>query len=172
MNPNDRHIDQILGAQAAGALVNAWIDAFMTDDLLSRDAATRVACERLADGSPWLIAEPGQTWCLREDFTPTSDFSPGLVRVLDVRHAVDLRPHEGTAAVLLGDVEHDPGHPIGWMDLSDFDILYALHGWPQPRSTTPDAGPAGPTAEGGSTTEAPHRRRREFDCGLRDQGIE
>ncbi|MFF7244732.1 hypothetical protein ACFZBU_12640 [Embleya sp. NPDC008237] len=169
MNPDDKHIDQILGGRAAGALVNAWIDAFMTDDLLSRAAATRVACERLADRSPWLIAETGQTWRLRGDFTPTADFSPGLVRVLAVRHAVDLRPHEGTAAVLLGDAEHDPGHPIGWMDLCDFDILYALDGWPRPSSTTRDSDPA---VDAASATEPPPQRLQEFECGLRDQGIE
>ncbi|MET7299169.1 hypothetical protein [Embleya sp. NPDC005575] len=169
MSPDDKHIDQILGAQAAGALVNAWIDAFMTDDLLSRAAATRVACERLADGSPWLIAEAGQTWRLRADFAPTADFSPGLVRVLAVRHALDLRPHEGTAAVLLGDAEHDPDHPIGWMDLCDFDVLYALDAWPQPSPATPDSGP---TTEGGSATEPLPQRLQEFECGLRDQGIE
>jgi hypothetical protein len=169
VNPGDKYIDQILGAQAAGALVNAWIDAFMLDDLLSREAATRVACERLADRSPWLIAEAGQTWGLREDFTPTADFSPGLVRVLAVRHAVDLRPHEGTAAVLLGDAEHDPDHPIGWMDLCDFDILYALDAWPQPSPATADSAPA---AEAGSATEPLLRHLQEFECGLPDQGIE
>lgn len=172
MNPNDKPVDQVLGAQAAGALVNAWIDTFMTEDLLSREAATRAACERLADRSPWLIVEPGQTWCLREEFAPTSDFSPGRVHVLAVRHAGGIHPHEGTAAVRISDAEHDPDHAIGWMDLEDFDILYALDAWPRSSPPTRNSTTTTATAHEESPTEPLIERLQESECGPRDQAIE
>ncbi|WP_439679210.1 hypothetical protein [Embleya sp. MST-111070] len=132
MNPNDKRIDHLLGAFGAGALVNAWIDALITDDHLDPAAATRVACDRVADLSPWLIAAPGQTWRLREEFEPNADFSPHLVLVLGVRHAHGTHPRDGTSAILIADAEDDPRHAVGWMDVDDFAVCYSLEEWPAP----------------------------------------
>ncbi|MGC0415927.1 hypothetical protein [Embleya sp. AB8] len=132
MNSNDKRIDHVLGAFGAGALVNAWIDALITDDHLDPTAATRVACERVADLSPWLIAAPGQTWRLRAEFEPAADFSPDLVRILAVRHAQGTHPRDGTAAVRIADADAESGQALGWMDLDDFAVCYAIEEWPDP----------------------------------------
>ncbi|MGC0417278.1 hypothetical protein [Embleya sp. AB8] len=131
-NQNHKRIDHILGAVRAGELLNAWIDALMADDHLSRAAATRVACERLTAGSPWLIAAPGQTWRLRDEFEPAVGFAPRLARVVAFRRAQGAHPRDGTAAVLIADAEHAPEDPIGWIDIDDFATCYTIEAWPEP----------------------------------------
>ncbi|MFJ8746650.1 hypothetical protein ACIRL2_45845 [Embleya sp. NPDC127516] len=130
----DKRVDHVLGAHGAAALVNAWITALMLDDHLPRPVATRIACERVADLSPWLIAAPGQTWRLREEFEPTSDFTPELIRIVAARRPHGLDARAGQAGVLMADAEHDPRGTVGgWLDMDDFAIFYALEDWPHPR---------------------------------------
>ncbi|MCY0922871.1 hypothetical protein OS965_32810 [Streptomyces sp. H27-G5] len=60
-------LDQVLGAERAATLIRHAADELTRQDHLDPRTALHLACERLADGDPLLIANPGQTWLLRED---------------------------------------------------------------------------------------------------------
>ncbi|MEU4955355.1 hypothetical protein [Streptomyces lavendulae] len=60
-------LDQVLGAERAAALIRHTADELTRQDHLDPRTALHLACERLADGDPLLLAHPGQTWLLRDD---------------------------------------------------------------------------------------------------------
>lgn len=67
MTTPEIRIDQILGSEGAGALIRQCADDLAHQDRLAPATALRLACERVADGDPLLIAALGQTWTLHED---------------------------------------------------------------------------------------------------------
>ncbi|WHM41137.1 hypothetical protein [Streptomyces sp. BPTC-684] len=111
-------IDQILGSEGAGAFIRQCADDLAHQDQLAPGTALRLACERVADGDPLLIAAPGQTWTLREDV----DIDDAPARRLQVHARLTTPPR-----VLVSDLD-DPGGEIDELLLEVLD-LYELTAW-------------------------------------------
>ncbi|WP_438297736.1 hypothetical protein [Streptomyces sp. HUAS TT7] len=111
-------IDQILGSEGAGAFIQQCADHLAHQDHLDPNTALRLACERVADGDPLLIAAPGQTWTLRDDV----DIDDAPARQLRI-HARSTCPPR----VLVCDLD-DPSGEIDELLLEVLD-LYRLTAW-------------------------------------------
>ncbi|MFF7250034.1 hypothetical protein ACFZBU_39800 [Embleya sp. NPDC008237] len=131
MTDTDKRIDLVLGSEGAARVVQGWIDAYQRDDHLSERAAMRLAVNLVSHCSPWHIAAPDQTWRLRSRTGACAEY-PSLLRVMEVRRNGTAGPSV-LAAVLYADAEFDPWRPIGWMEMDDLALLYAIEDWPNPR---------------------------------------
>ncbi|WP_331738618.1 hypothetical protein [Embleya sp. NBC_00896] len=131
MTDTDKRIDQVLGSVGAARVVQGWIDAYQRDDHLPERAAMRLAVDLVSHCSPWHIAAPDQTWRRRDPAGACAEY-PSLLRVMEVRPN-GASGSADTAAVLFADAEFDPWRPIGWMEMDDLALFYAIEDWPNPR---------------------------------------
>ena len=63
-------LDRILGPEHAAALIHQLAGELAQQDGLDPDRAFRLACERVCDGDPLLLAAAGQTWQRADDVHP------------------------------------------------------------------------------------------------------
>ncbi|MFJ2407054.1 hypothetical protein ACIOUE_37805 [Streptomyces xanthochromogenes] len=111
-------IDEILGSEGAGAFVQQCAADLAHQDHLDPGTALRLACERVADDDPLLIAASGQTWTLYDDV----DIDDAPARRLQVHARLTCPPR-----VLVCDLD-DPSGEIDELLLEVLD-LYWLTAW-------------------------------------------
>ena len=114
-------LDHILGAAGAATLIKDAAADLARLDHLTPDAALRLACERIADGDPLLLAAPGQTWQLREDV----DIDDAPARRLTVHARLTCPPR-----VLVADTDEMDGE-IDELLLEVLDLYRLASATPQ-----------------------------------------
>jgi hypothetical protein len=121
-----RPLDQLIGAENLGRIINAAITTAMHLDGLPEPVARNLVCTRAADRDPLLLAAPGQLWTLREDIDPAR--APGLRLAIQSRSteppAIQARISDGTAVDTWQEL---PLSALSLYELEGLDTETSLH---------------------------------------------